>query len=136
MSFARPAALVLICAVDPVHAPPALRYVRNSLRGTNSYGYGDSRSRKNSSRLSGLDRYGVAACARLNRWFAASVDAMSDRSRLEKLRAFCEEQSHVFFAISSQTGEGVDGLRRAMAQTVERIKRESRAAEPVEQPPA
>jgi len=64
------------------------------------------------------------------------VDAMSDRSRLEKLRAFCEEQSHVFFAISSQTGEGVDGLRRAMAQTVERIKRESRAAEPVEQPPA
>ncbi len=68
-------------------------------------------------------------------------DAMSDRSRLEKLRAFCEGQGLVFFAISSQTGEGVEELRRAMAKTVERIKRasrmrEERAEEPVEHPPA
>jgi GTP-binding protein len=71
------------------------------------------------------------------------MDAMSDRARLAKLTSFCEEQGLVFFAISSHTGQGVDELRRAMAQSVERIKRESReresrklgAEEQVEHPP-
>ncbi len=60
---------------------------------------------------------------------ATKLDATTDRSRLEKLRAFCRERGLEFHAISAVTGEGVKELVRAMADALERMPR---APEPQE----
>ncbi len=61
---------------------------------------------------------------------ATKLDATTDRTRLEKLRAFCREHEIEFHeheiefhAISAVTGEGVKELVRAMADALERIPR-------------
>src|SRR5947209_6261191 len=65
---------------------------------------------------------------------ATKLDATTDRSRLEKLRAFCAAKKLEFYSISAATGEGVKELVRGMADAVERLPRpsappESHAAE-------
>jgi GTP-binding protein len=52
---------------------------------------------------------------------ATKLDATTDRSRLEKLRAFAEKRGLEFHAISSASGEGVVQLVRAMANALDRI---------------
>jgi GTP-binding protein len=52
---------------------------------------------------------------------ATKLDATTDRTRLEKLRAFCAERELEFHAISSATGEGVRELVRAMADALDRL---------------
>jgi len=52
---------------------------------------------------------------------ATKLDATTDPSRLERLRAFCAARGLEFHAISSATGEGVTELVRAMADALERL---------------
>ena len=54
---------------------------------------------------------------------ATKLDATTDRTRLEKLRTFCREHGLEFHVISAVTGEGVQGLVRAMADALDRIPR-------------
>jgi GTPase len=52
---------------------------------------------------------------------ATKLDATTDRTRLEKLRAFCDEHKLPFHAISAATGEGVRDLVLAMADELDKI---------------
>jgi GTP-binding protein len=52
---------------------------------------------------------------------ATKLDATTDRSKLERLRAYCAEHNLEFHAISSASGEGVPQLVRAMADALERL---------------
>jgi GTP-binding protein len=52
---------------------------------------------------------------------ATKLDATTDRTRLEKLRAFSAKRGLEFHAISSASGEGVVELVRAMADALDRI---------------
>ena len=52
---------------------------------------------------------------------ASKLDATSDRTRLEQLRAFCGRRSLPFHAISAATGEGVRALVLAIADTLDKI---------------
>ncbi len=52
---------------------------------------------------------------------ATKLDATTDRTRLEKLRAFCGERGLEFHAISSASGEGISQLVRAMADALDRL---------------
>jgi len=52
---------------------------------------------------------------------ATKLDATTDRTHLEELRAFCAKRGLEFHAISSATGEGIVGLVRAMADALDRI---------------
>jgi GTPase len=52
---------------------------------------------------------------------ATKLDATTDRTRLERLRAFCAERGLEFHAISSASGEGIAELVRAMANALERL---------------
>jgi len=54
---------------------------------------------------------------------ATKLDATTDRTALEALRAHCTEHGYPFYAISSATGEGVQGLVRAMAARLEALPR-------------
>ena len=54
---------------------------------------------------------------------ATKLDATTDRTRLEELRAFCEEHRLDFHAISAATGEGVRDLVLAIAGALEKIPR-------------
>jgi GTP-binding protein len=54
---------------------------------------------------------------------ATKLDATTDRTRLESLRAFCCERELEFHAISAVTGEGVRDLVRAIADRLEKIPR-------------
>lgn len=54
---------------------------------------------------------------------ATKLDATTDRSALEALRAHCVRQGYPFYAISSATGEGVQILVRAMAVKLEALPR-------------
>jgi GTPase len=54
---------------------------------------------------------------------ATKLDATTDRTRLEQLRAFCEKQGLAFHAISAATGEGVRELVRAIADALDKIPR-------------
>jgi len=47
---------------------------------------------------------------------ASKVDVAQDRERIEKLRALAEVKGLPFHAISSVTGEGIEGLKYNMAQ--------------------
>jgi GTPase len=55
---------------------------------------------------------------------ATKLDATTDRTKLEELRAFCQEQGLEFHAISAATGEGVKDLVRAMADALDKIPKE------------
>jgi len=52
---------------------------------------------------------------------ATKLDATSDRTRLEELRAFCKDRKLPFHAISAATGEGVRELVRDVADALEKI---------------
>jgi GTP-binding protein len=52
---------------------------------------------------------------------ATKLDATTDRTHLEELRAFCAKHGLEFHAISSATGEGIVELVRAMADALDRI---------------
>jgi GTP-binding protein len=49
------------------------------------------------------------------------LDATTDHTRLEKLRAHCAERGLEFHAISSASGEGITALVRAMADALDRL---------------
>ena len=52
---------------------------------------------------------------------ATKLDATTDRTHLEQLRAFAAERGLEFHAISSASGEGITELVRAMADALDRI---------------
>jgi GTPase len=52
---------------------------------------------------------------------ATKLDATTDRTHLEEMRAFCAKRGLEFHAISSATGEGIVELVRAMADALDRI---------------
>jgi GTP-binding protein len=52
---------------------------------------------------------------------ATKLDATTDTSHLDELRAFAIERGLPFHAISSATGEGIKELVRAMADALDRI---------------
>jgi len=56
---------------------------------------------------------------------ATKVDATTDRTKLEELQKFCQEQSLEFHAISAPTGEGVKELVRGMADALDKIPKEA-----------
>jgi GTP-binding protein len=65
---------------------------------------------------------------------ATKLDATTDRSRLENLRAFAEKRGLEFHAISSATGEGVVELVRAIADALDRIPQPVPASDASEVP--
>ena len=52
---------------------------------------------------------------------ATKLDATTERTRLEALRAFCSERGLEFHAISAATGEGVRELVRSIADALDKI---------------
>jgi len=52
---------------------------------------------------------------------ATKLDVATNRTKLEKLRKFCQKKVLEFHAISAPTGEGVKVLVRAMADALEKI---------------
>ena len=52
---------------------------------------------------------------------ATKLDATTDRTRLEALRAFCGERGLEFHAISAAAGEGVRDLVRSIADALDKI---------------
>ena len=52
---------------------------------------------------------------------STKLDATTDRTRLEELRAFCAERQLPFHGISAATGEGVRELVLAIADTLDKI---------------
>ena len=52
---------------------------------------------------------------------ATKLDATTDRTHLQELRAFCAKRGLEFHAVSSATGEGIVELVRAMADALDRI---------------
>ena len=54
---------------------------------------------------------------------ATKLDATTDRTRLEKLRAFSAKRGLEFHAISSASGEGVLGLVRAIADALDHLRK-------------
>ena len=55
---------------------------------------------------------------------ATKLDATTDPTKLEELRAFCGEKELEFHAISAATGEGVQELARGMADALDKIPKE------------
>lgn len=55
---------------------------------------------------------------------ATKIDALDESARLESLRARAEQDARKFFAISAVTGEGVRELIRAVANEVERRRKD------------
>ncbi len=66
---------------------------------------------------------------------ATKLDATTDRTRLEALRAFCAAKQLEFYAISSVTGEGITQLVHAMADVLDRMARPAEAA-PLDEAPS
>ena len=60
---------------------------------------------------------------------ATKLDATTDRSRLDRLRAFCAERGLEFHSISSATGHGITQLVRGMADALDRLAPPPPAAE-------
>jgi GTPase len=55
---------------------------------------------------------------------ATKLDATTDRSKLDELRAFCEKRGLEFHAISAATSEGVKDLVRGIADALDKIPKE------------
>jgi GTP-binding protein len=49
---------------------------------------------------------------------ASKVDVAQDAGRVESLRVLASTEGLPFFEISSVTGQGIDALKRAMAQRI------------------
>ena len=64
---------------------------------------------------------------------ATKLDATTDRTRLEKLAAFCASRQLEFYAISSVTGEGIPQLVHALADALDRLAPRAEA-QPTGQP--
>ena len=64
---------------------------------------------------------------------ATKLDATTDRTKLEKLRESCLNDSLEFHAISAATGEGVKELVRSMADALDRIPKEALEESAVEE---
>ena len=58
---------------------------------------------------------------------ATKLDATTDRTHLEELRAFAAKRGLEFHAISSASGEGIVELVRAMANALDRIPKPAAA---------
>ena len=56
---------------------------------------------------------------------ATKLDATTDRTKLETLRAFCGQRGLEFHAISAATGEGVQDLVRSIADALDKIPKAS-----------
>src|SRR5271167_2020069 len=56
---------------------------------------------------------------------ATKLDATTDRSKLDELRAFCEKRGLEFHAISAPTSEGVKDLVRGIADALDKIPKET-----------
>jgi len=56
---------------------------------------------------------------------ATKLDATTDHTKLDELRAFCTEKGLEFHAVSAPTGEGVKDLVRAMADALDKIPKET-----------
>jgi len=55
---------------------------------------------------------------------ATKLDATTDQTKSEELRAFCKKKGLEFHAISAATGEGVKELVRGMADALDKIPKE------------
>jgi len=71
-----------------------------------------------------LAAYDAQLAAREQLVVATKIDALDDASRVERLRARVEQDGRTFLAISAVTGEGVRELILAVANAVERIRKE------------
>jgi GTPase len=60
---------------------------------------------------------------------ATKLDATTDRTRLDRLRAYCADHQLEFHAISSASGAGIPELVRGMATALERLGPAESAAE-------
>ncbi len=70
------------------------------------------------------------ALARKPMFVAANkVDACQEPQRIESLEAFCSREGLPFFRISAATGEGVDKLRRALANEVRELRKQAAKGE-------
>src|SRR5271165_1597252 len=56
---------------------------------------------------------------------ATKLDATTDQTKSEELRAFCKKKGLEFHAISAATGEGVKELVRGMADALDKIPKET-----------
>jgi GTP-binding protein len=56
---------------------------------------------------------------------ATKLDATTDHSKLEELRAFCSKKGLEFHVVSAPTGNGVRELVRAMADALDKIPKET-----------
>ena len=54
---------------------------------------------------------------------ATKLDATTDRTKLEELRAYCVKHAYEFHAISAATGEGIQELLYAIADALDRLPR-------------
>lgn len=59
---------------------------------------------------------------------ATKLDATTNRTHLEELRAFAAKRGLPFYAVSSASGEGIVALVRGMADALDRIPRPVSAA--------
>ncbi|MGB9068366.1 MAG: GTPase ObgE [Candidatus Acidiferrales bacterium] len=66
---------------------------------------------------------------------ATKLDATTDRTRLDELRAFCKRRALEFHAISSASGEGIVEVVRAMADALDRIPKRAPAQAPAADAP-
>jgi GTP-binding protein len=65
---------------------------------------------------------------------ATKLDATTDRTHLDELRAFSAKRGLEFHAISSATGDGIVELVRAMADALDRIPKPAVPADPADAP--
>jgi GTPase len=66
---------------------------------------------------------------------ASKLDATSDPTRVNELRAFCEKHSLPFHSISAPTGDGVKELVRAIADALDKIPKVTHSALDLEHEP-
>jgi GTP-binding protein len=52
------------------------------------------------------------------------IDALTDRSKLERLKRYFKEKGYPFFAVSAVTGEGMEELLNFVAQKLKELKEE------------
>jgi len=66
---------------------------------------------------------------------ASKLDATTDPTRVNELRAFCEKQRLPFHCISAPTGDGVKELVRAIADALDKIPKVAQSALDLEHEP-
>jgi len=66
---------------------------------------------------------------------ATKLDATTDRSALDSLRAYCTKRGYRLFAVSSATGEGIQEVVRSMADALDSLPKPSAENETSVEPP-